>query len=139
MNITKSDLTARAKNLGYSIKIQDGEIEAYPKGMRGDASIFESDDQDGRISIINTMRADRDNRFRARLAPLPIDEDTREALVRWHAYHGTEWLENLVWQGWFSGRYDGDSLYNYAGLLQRLRNTNGHEVLAMLEPRKMGA
>jgi chemotaxis protein MotB len=64
-------------------------------------------------------------------------ESTRKALADWHAYHGTEWLENLVYQGWMNGRYDGDSMHQYSSALQRLRNTNGHEVLAMLEPAKM--
>ena len=129
--MTKSELTDRAKNLGYSIKILDGEIEAYPKGMRGDASIFESDDADGsgRVSIIATIKADRASRFAAKLEGQPIDEEAKQALIEWHAYHGTEWLDKLLWQAWFNGRYDGFSTSNVSSTLQRLRNTNGHSVI----------
>lgn len=137
--MTKSELINRAKSIGYCIKIQDGEIEAYPKGQRGDASIFESDDADGsgRIAIVETIKADRASRFAARLSYLPISAETKKALADWHAYHGAEWLENLVYQGWMNGRYDGDSMFQYSSALQQLRNTNGHEVLAILEPVKM--
>ena len=38
---TKSDLTKKAKSYDYSVKFADGEIEAYPNNMRGEASFFE--------------------------------------------------------------------------------------------------
>jgi hypothetical protein len=131
--MTKSELTSRAKNLGYSIKIADGEIEAFPKGMRGDASIFESDDADGsgRNAIIATIKADRASRFAAKLEGQPISEEAKQALIAWHAYHGAEWLEALQ-MAWMYGRYDGFAHKNESGTLQRLRNTNGHSVIAAL-------
>jgi len=130
-NITKSDLQARAKSFDYVVRILDGEIEAYPKGLRGDASYFTDDDQDGRREVIQWFRADRDSRFAARLVDLPITEDQRQALIKWHAYHGKEWLENLLWKGWFSGRYEGfGNDWEVTSSLQTLRNNNGHEVLA---------
>ncbi len=78
--MTKSELTDRAKSLGYCIRIQDGEIETYPKGMRGDASIFEHDDADGsgRFAIIATIKADRTSRVAAKDPTIHIaynDED----------------------------------------------------------------
>jgi len=130
--ITKSDLQARAKNFGYCVRILDHEIEAYPRGMRGDASYFATDDQDGRIEVINFMRADRDARFLAKLERLPISDETKEALVKWHAYHGTEWREAL-YSAWFNGAYNGfGNDWNVTGTLQRFRNTNGHEVVSRI-------
>ena len=132
--MTKSELTDRAKSLGYCIRIQDGEIETYPKGMRGDASIFEHDDADGsgRFAIIATIKADRTSRFAAKLEGQPINEDAKAALIEWHAYHGAEWLDKLLWQAWYHGRYDGFSHSNVSSVLQQLRNTNGHSVIAAI-------
>jgi len=132
-NITKSDLQARAKNFDYVVRIVDGEIEAYPKGLRGDASYFATDDQEGRAEVIRWFRADRDARFAARLSYQDITAEAKAALIKWHAYHGKEWIKNLLWQGWANGRYDGfGNDWEVTSALQTLRNTNGHDVLRSL-------
>lgn len=138
MKITKSDLQARAKNYGYTVRILDGEIEAYPTGNRGDASYFACDDQEGRQEVIAWFRADREARFKSRLSYLDINEDIKAALLEWFMYHGTEWLNKLIWEAWTNGRYDGFSTSNVSSTLQQFRNTNGHAVLRTLEPKFFG-
>ena len=142
---TLADLKSHAKSKGYTVRVLDGEIECYPTGKRGDASYFETNDEDGRRSVLAFMNADREQRVRAKVALVPeivdgfpFPQETREALIAWMLYHGAEWLDKLVWQGWYHGRYDGftgSNDGNVSGLLQRLRNTNGHEVLAIMEPK----
>jgi len=128
---TKSDLTNRAKSYGYSVKFMDGEIEAYPKNMRGDASFFESDDEEGRKSILATIKADFSSRFAIKLDQVKLHHEIRDSLQKWHDHHGAEWLENL-YTAWMYGRYDGFSSSNVSGNLQILRNTNGHSVIKLL-------
>ena len=129
--ITKSDLTKSAKSYGYSVKFTDGEIEAYPKNMRGEASFFESDDMGGRISIIATIKADFSSRFANKLSQIHLPSDIRESLQKWHDHHKVEWLENLYF-AWMYGRYDGFSSSMVSGDLQILRNTDGHNVIKLL-------
>jgi hypothetical protein len=128
---TKSDLTSRAKSFGYSVKFNDGEIEAYPKNMRGDASFFESDDEAGRKAILATIKADFSSRFASKLEQVKLQSEIRASLQEWHDYHGAEWLDNL-YTAWMYGRYDGFSNSNVSGDLQILRNTNGHSILRLL-------
>lgn len=128
---TKSDLTSRAKSFGYSVKFNDGEIEAYPKNMRGDASFFESDDEGGRKAILDTIKADFSSRFATKLEGVKLHPEIRASLQEWHDYHGAEWLENLQ-MAWWNGRYDGFSSSNVSGNLQILRNTNGHSIIGLL-------
>ena len=129
---TKSDLNKKAKSYGYSVKFSDGDVEAYPKGMRGEASFFETDDEDGRIAILATIKADFSARFSAKLGAIDIIYPVaREALQKWHAYHGIAWLENLH-TAWMYGRYDGFMNSNVSSDLQQLRNTYGHAVLKLL-------
>ena len=132
MNImTKSDLTKLAKSYGYSVKFTDGEIEAYPKNMRGEASFFESDDMGGRISILATIKADFSSRFANKLSQVFLSHYTRESLQKWHDHHKAEWLENLQ-TAWMYGRYDGFSDSNVSSDLQMLRNTGGRNVIKLL-------
>ena len=128
---TKTDLTNRAKSYGYSVKFMDGEIEAYPKNMRGDASFFESDDEEGRKAILATIKADFSSRFAIKLDQVKLHPEIRASLQEWHDYHGAEWLENLQ-MAWWNGRYDGFSSSNVSGWLQQLRNTNGHSIVRLL-------
>jgi hypothetical protein len=128
---TKSDLTSRAKSFGYSVKFNDGEIEAYPKNMRGDASFFESDDEAGRKAILATIKADFSSRFANKLEGIKLQPEIKASLQEWHDYHGAEWLDNL-YTAWMYGRYDGFSNSNVSGDLQILRNTNGHSILRLL-------
>ena len=128
---TKTDLTNRAKSYGYSVKFMDGEIEAYPKNMRGDASFFESDDEEGRKAILATIKADFSSRFAIKLDQVKLHPEIRASLQEWHDYHGAEWLENLQ-MAWWNGRYDGFSSSNVSGWLQQLRNTNGHAIVRLL-------
>lgn len=128
---TKSDLTKKAKSYGYSVKFADGEIEAYPKNMRGDASFFESDDEGGRKAILDTIKADFSSRFASKLDQVQLHPEIRASLQKWHDYHGAEWLDNLH-TAWMYGRYDGFSSSNVSGNLQILRNTNGHSVIKLL-------
>ena len=128
---TKSDLTNRAKSYGYSVKFMDGEIEAYPKNMRGDASFIESDDAVGRKAILDTIKADFSSRFAIKLDGVKLNPEIRDSLQKWHDYHGAEWLENLQ-MAWWNGRYDGFSSSNVSADLQMLRNTNGHSVIKLL-------
>jgi hypothetical protein len=128
---TKSDLTSRAKSFGYSVKFMDGEIEAYPKKMRGDASFFESDDESGRKSILATIKADFSSRFKVKLDGVNMSSDARNALQQWHDHHGIAWLENLH-TAWMWGRYDGFMNSNVSSDLQQLRNTYGHAVIKLL-------
>ena len=109
----------------------DGEIEAYPKNMRGDASFFESDDENGRISILATIAADFSSRFKVKLENIHMSSDARSALQQWHDYHKCDWLENLQ-RAWWHGRYDGFSTSNVSSDLQQLRNTYGHSVIKLL-------
>lgn len=135
---TLADLKSHAKSKGYIIRLFDGEIECYPKGNR-EGSFFEPNDEDGRRAILATMNADREQRVRVKVRNVAHPEFTqehREALVEWMLYHGAEWLDKLVYQGWFNGRYDGFTGTNVESTLQRLRNTCGHEVLALIEPQK---
>jgi len=136
---TKSDLTNRAKSYGYSVKFTDGEIEAYPKNMRGAASFFESDDEAGRLSILATIKADFSSRFKVKLDNINMSSDARNALQEWHDYHGADWLESLQ-MAWMYGRYDGFSNSNVSGDLQILRNTYGHSIIRLLtQPAKENA
>jgi hypothetical protein len=128
---TKTDLTNRAKSYDYSVKFMDGEIEAYPKNMRGDASFFESDDEGGRKAILDTIKADFSSRFASKLDGVKLHPEIRASLQEWHDYHGAEWLENLQ-MAWWNGRYDGFSSSNVSADLQMLRNTNGHSVIKLL-------
>jgi hypothetical protein len=128
---TKSDLTKLAKTYGYSVKFTNGEIEAYPKNMRGDASFFESDDEGGRVAILATIKADFSSRFKMKLDNINMSSDARNALQQWHDYHKCDWLENLHF-AWMYGRYDGFSDSNVSGDLQQLRNTYGHSVIKLL-------
>lgn len=129
--ITKSDLTKKAKSFGYSVKFNDGEIEAYPKNMRGDASFFESSDEAGRMAILATIKADFSSRFKMKLDNINMSSDARNALQQWHDFHKCEWLENL-YTAWMYGRYDGFSNSNVSSDLQQLRNTYGHSVIKLL-------
>jgi hypothetical protein len=61
----------------------------------------------------------------------PIKEDSKAALIEWHAYHGAEWLDKLQ-MAWMYGRYDGFSTSNVSSSLQQLRNTNGHSIIAAI-------
>lgn len=128
---TKSDLTKKAKSYSYSVKFTDGEIEAYPKNMRGDASFFESDDEEGRKAILATIKADFSSSFAIKLDQVKIHPEIRASLQEWHDYHGSEWLDNL-YTAWMNGRYDGFSSSNVSGWLQQLRNTNGHSIVRLL-------
>jgi len=128
---TKSDLTKKAKCYGYSVKFTDGEIESYPKNMRGEASFFESDDEAGRLSILATIKADFSSRFANKLDQVKLHPEIRASLQEWHDYHGAEWLDNL-YTAWVNGRYDGFSNSNASGNLQILRNTNGHAIVRLL-------
>jgi hypothetical protein len=128
---TKTDLTNRAKSYGYSVKFMDGEIESYPKNMRGDASFFESDDEEGRKAILATIKADFSSRFAIKLNQVKLHPEIRASLQEWHDYHGAEWLENL-YTAWMYGRYDGFTGSNVSGDLQILRNTNGHSIVRLL-------
>ena len=128
---TKTDLTNRAKSYGYSVKFNDGEIESYPKNMRGEASFFESDDEEGRKAILATIKADFSSRFSIKLEGVKLHPEIRDSLQKWHDHHGAEWLENLQ-MAWWNGRYDGFSSSNVSGWLQQLRNTNGHEIVRLL-------
>lgn len=136
-DITQSDMKHRAKNLGYCVRFErTGDLEIYPKGMRGAGSFFTSNDQQGRAEAITFMRDDRQERFAKRLHGLPISDEIKDALIQWHAYHGEEWMDRLLYQAWFCGRYDGFSGTNVESTLQRLRNTNGHEVLEQIDPKR---
>ena len=131
MMITKTDLTKLAKSYGYSVKFTDGEIEAYPKNMRGDASFFESGDAEGRMAILATIKADFSSRFKSKLDNINMSSDARNALQQWHDYHKCDWLENL-YTAWMYGRYDGFSDSNVSSDLQQLRNTYGQSVIQLL-------
>jgi hypothetical protein len=128
---TKSDLTNKAKSFAYSVKFKDGEIEAYPKNMRGDASFFESDDEAGRKAILATIKADFSSRFASKLEQVKLHPEIRDSLQKWHDHHGAEWLDNL-YTAWMNGRYDGFTGSNVSGDLQILRNTNGYSVIKLL-------
>jgi hypothetical protein len=128
---TKSDLTKKAKSYGYSVKFNDGEIEAYPINMRGESSFFESDDEEGRKAILATIKADFSSRFAIKLDQVKLHPEIRSSLQEWHDYHGAEWLENL-YTAWMNGRYDGFTISNVSGWLQQLRNTNGHAIVRLL-------
>lgn len=128
---TKSDLNKKAKSYGYSVKFTDGEIESYPKNMRGNASFFESDDEEGRKAILATIKADFSSRFARKLDQVKLHPEIRASLQEWHDYHGAEWMDNL-YSAWMNGRYDGFTSSNVSGNLQQLRNTNGHAIVRLL-------
>jgi hypothetical protein len=139
-DITKTELRDRAKFLGYCVRFgRAGDLEVYPKRQRGSASTFRSnDDQDGRMAAISFMQIDRVERFKELLETVRdmISDETRTALIAWFRYHGEDWLDELIYRGWYYGRYDGFGHSDVSGILQRLRNTNGHEVLAKLYPER---
>lgn len=122
--LTLTETKARCSFYGYSVKKECGEFRAYPKGQP-DLDLFETDGW----ALFQTVRANALHDFRATLERLPITDETKEALVAWYESHGVEWRDALH-SAWINGNYG----YSCAdsGTLQRLRNTNGHAVIARI-------
>lgn len=114
------------KEVNYVLRKLDDEIEVYPKGNRGDASHFSEDLRDA----VHTARRCREFEFDRATESLPVTDEIRDALRLWHKEHYADWKEALH-GAWYSGNYG----YHFpeSHHLQRLRNTNGHEVLKDLE------
>lgn len=129
LQMSLSELRQAIGRYGYSLAKLDSELEAYPKGQRGDKSIFEDEREGGRFCLLQTVKACAAADFRAKLERLPITDETKDALVAWFESHGTEWRDELE-RAWYNGNYG----YSCAdsGTLQRLRNTNGHAVIARI-------
>ena len=144
MNILKNKPTARSpyhvemslvelrrvlKTWGYCLKKDGDELEIYPKGKRGALSYFTDDKNDARF----TAAAEAAQTFTRSLEAVSeiTTEETREALVEWFRYHRADWMDKLQ-SAWYSGGYVGFQGTNVEGTLQRLRNTNGRDVLLAL-------
>jgi len=113
------------KAAGYMLKHEDGEWEIYPKGRRGDQSYFTG----SLCDAVATARFDRTREFARAILHLDLHNDIKEALKDWHAIHFSGWKDAL-YKAWYTGNYN---RFEKSHLLQRLRNTNGHDVIAQLE------
>lgn len=127
-DITKTELKSRLAYLGYSLASNGSEVEAYPKGKRGDASIFE-DGEFKNWNLYITAKADASQRFAAKLelacAKVPLADEFKRALVAWFETEGAAWMDTLR-TAWYNGNY---GRHEASGTLQQLRNTVGHEFL----------
>ena len=125
--LTLTETKARCAFYGYSVKKECGEFRAYPKG-KPELDFFDSDGW----SIFQTAKANAIHAFTVKLDNCAeLDgrpSEFRDALLAWFESNGAEWKESLL-SAWYNGNY---SSHEYSGELQRLRNTNGHEVLCAL-------
>lgn len=130
--MTLSEVKSACAFWGYSVRVNDGELEAYPKGKRGDASTFESNDPIGRKSLVDTVKASACYTFERAvdncelLAGLPFAGD---ALCAWFYDNGAEWKPRLI-GAWMTGNYHGSAV---SGSLQLLRNhARGFDIVESL-------
>lgn len=131
-DITLTELKQRCAFYGYSVKNEYGEVEAYTKGKRGDASIFEGGEMKN-WSLFQTVQADAIARFANQLEnnvgirQAEEREEIKSALLSWYESNGKDWKENL-WTAWLSGNYRG---HNASGMLQRIRNYRKDLILSL--------
>ena len=136
IKLSIAEVRSALADFDYTLAKNGGELEARPKGTRrgGDLAVFEHDDEDGsgRRALIATVREEAKRTFARKLEGLPVNDETKEALKAWFAWHGREWRDKLLYQAWMYGRYDCPPNNDVSSTLQRLRNTNGHRVLEMI-------
>ena len=125
-----TETKALVASYGYTATHKAGEIEIRPRGSK-EPGYFTNDRHDA----ILTARYLATAKFQAKVDALPetvdgrpVPEEAKKALVQWYAEHGKQWTREL-YTAWQYCRYG----YNHdSGTLQRLRNTNGHEVISLL-------
>jgi len=130
---TAKETAARCTKYGYTFNPTPEAIRARPRGDHNESPrmiVAES-----RRVLMLAVQAAAVARFAELVNALPekvdgypIPAETRAALVAWYESHGTAWIEELS-HAWYSGNYGYGC--NTSHILQRLRNTNGHEVLAL--------
>jgi len=126
LEMTDTDLRKLLKTWGWMLKKDGDEYEVYPKGERGWLSYFTTDRQDA----LDTAKRESKSIFEAAISFITY-EGVQDALIQWHDTFRSKWRERLF-DAWYTGNYGSFNPTDVSSILQRLRNTNGHDTLTQI-------
>lgn len=125
--MTLAETKSRCAFYGYAVKKEHDEFRAFPKG-KPNLDFFEVDGwatyQTAKANAIHEFTVKLDNCKELDGRP----PEFRDALLAWFVSNGADWKNNLL-NAWCDGNY---SRHEHSNTLQRLRNTNGLEVINAL-------
>jgi hypothetical protein len=124
--MTDKELRKLLKTWGWMLKKDGDQYEVYPKGERGSWSYFTTDKMDA----LGTAAAESRAMFNNNLRHITNDE-VKGALLLWFSTFRSKWRERLF-DAWYTGNYGSYNTQDVSSILQRLRNTNGHDTLTKI-------